>query len=457
MKKNKKKAPGRLNARTDNGITLAFFGYSWTSADRLDAYMEETVQSLLQAGVNVDVYLGNQLSKEFGIYGIADVFDLASMEYFFKSKNYAAAISFNNSMLIPQVVGTIKGKIATVIVDDLLHVFDNNGNAPFGDFRQNIEIVVMSSALERQLLANVEGVADRLHFMLPATHLERPPAIQGQAEEYPISWVASLVGDETIQLYLKTVAEHPSYYALTGRCLSRLARDGHLRSIEEENGADFALIKTIPWSFEYFTAQLLNVLTNRRRVEVVQRLAPHGLALWGNVGWRNLLTHDAAVFTALQPQTLTHHADLRRVYNASKISINMPQAHVANDAVQYRVIDVMASNALMITQYNKNSDLYRVFGQDCPIPTYDSVETLERMCVHYLNNETERRALVEQCQKLVAEGFSFRERATKLLDIVGIQSPAGSTPGRLKKIDLRAFLTPAEAARRRAAHQTTAP
>jgi hypothetical protein len=73
--------------------------------------------------------------------------------------------------------------------------------------------------------------------------------------------------------------------------------------------------------------------------------------------------------------------------------------------------------------------------------------------VHYLNNETERRALVERCQTLVAEGFSFRERATKLLDIVGVSSRADSTPGRLKRIDLRAFLTPEELARLKAAKQ----
>jgi hypothetical protein len=453
MKKNRKKSADRSNARTNDGITLAFFGYSWNLEHRLDAYMEETVQSLLQAGVNIDFYYGNQLSKEFGIYGVADVIDLASLEYFFKSKNYAAAISFNNSMLIPEVVRAIRGKIATVIVDDLSHVFDNSRTGPYGVFRQNIEIVAMSSALERQLLANVEDVAHRLHFMLPATHLDRPPVTPGQVAEHPISWVASLVGDENLRLYLNAVAEHPAYYELTGRCLTRLARDGHLRSIEEENGADFALIKEIPWSFEYFTAQLLNVLTNRSRVEVVERLAPHGLALWGNAEWKSLLVHNAAVFTALQPEALTRHADLRRVYNASKISINMPQAHVANDAVQYRVIDVMASNALMITQYNEDSDLYRVFGEDCPIPTYDTLTTLERLCVHYLNNETERRALVERCQTLVAEGFSFRERATKLLDIVGVSSRADSTPGRLKRIDLRAFLTPEELARLKAAKQ----
>ena len=431
-----------LKAYKHDGIKLAFFGYSWNSDHRLDPYMEETVEALLQAGINVDFYFGNQLSKEFGIYGVDERINLDLVEDYVKSEDYAAAISFNNSMLIPEVVGAIGGKIATIIVDDLTHVFDNSRNGPYEVFRQDIEIIAMSSALERLLLTDVEGVAPRLHFMLPATHIDPPPETLGKPENFPISWVASLVGDAKLKFYLSFIADRPDYYEMTARCLRRLARDGDLRSVQAENGADFALIGTIPWSFDYFTAQMLNILTNRSRVELVERLAPHGLALWGNHAWRNLLAHNATVFATLQPQTLTRHADLRRVYDASKVSINLPQAHVANDAVQYRVIDVMASNALMITQYNKTSDLYRVFGEDCPIPTYDNLAALESLCVHYLKNDTERRTLVARCKKLVAVGFSFRERAAELLRIVGIQPREHATRGALSKIDLRFFLWP---------------
>jgi spore maturation protein CgeB len=170
----------------------------------------------------------------------------------------------------------------------------------------------------------------------------------------------------------------------------------------------------------------------------VARLRPHGLALFGNPGWRKLLTHNAAVLASLQSgPALTKHADLRRVYNSSKISINLPQAHVAQDAVQYRVTDVMASNALMITKHNPTSDLYRVFGEDCPIPTYSDLEELERLCVHYLANEAARREIVAQCNSLVATGFSFAERAADLLRIVGLGASAKASPGAVRRIDLR--------------------
>ena len=109
------------------------------------------------------------------------------------------------------------------------------------------------------------------------------------------------------------------------------------------------------------------------------------------------------------------HADLTRIYNASRISINAPQAHTAVGAVQYRMIDVMASGALLITRRDRPSDLIRVFGDDCPVPTYRDLDELERLCVHYLAHEDERRELVARCNALVASGYSFAERAIDLL------------------------------------------
>jgi hypothetical protein len=201
-----------------------------------------------------------------------------------------------------------------------------------------------------------------------------------------------------------------------------------------------ALIKALPWTFDYFQTQMQNILTNRSRVEVVERLAPHGLALFGNAGWQKLLTYNAKVFKALQPGPAPSlHADLRRIYNTSKISINLPQAHVTDDAVQYRVIDVMASNALMITKHSKTSDLYRVFGADCPIPTYNTLEELEELCVRYLADEPERRRLVARCNELVGKGFTFAERAVELLRIAGLQAPKAGSPGRMRRVDLKLF------------------
>jgi hypothetical protein len=421
-------------------MRLAFFGYAWNPAMQPDAYMTETIASFVRAGADVDFYLGSQLSKELGIFGMNEQVSVETLTQFIAAQGYDAAIAFNNSMLIPEVVSAVGGRVVTVIVDEPEHLFDYPRAGPYAAFGQDIEVVAMSSRLERRLVEKIDGIEKRLHFMLPATHVDLE--VRSAKATYPISWVASYVGDRNLDDYLQLAMQNPEFHALTIKCLSVLERHGNLMTIKVENRRDLFLIKALPWSFEFFESQMQNILTNRRRVEVVERLSPRGLALFGGSNWQKLLTYNAAVLAALQPGPgVTTHADLRRIYNASKISINLPQAHVSQDAVQYRVIDVMASNALMITQRSPNSDLYRVFGKDCPIPTYSTLEELEQLCAHYLANEKERRAIVEQCNSLLATGFTFAERAVELLRIAGLDAPANAPEGQLRRVDLKVFHT----------------
>jgi len=419
-------------------MKLAFFGYAWNPQRQPDAYMTETIESLRRTGAAVDIYLGSQLSSEYGIYGVKSTISIDALQAFIAAQNYDAAISFNNSMLIPEVVNAINGRVITVIVDELEHVFDHTRSGPWDVFRKDIEILAMSSVLERRIRDRVKNIDHRLHFALPATCIDRldpPPGVT-----YPISWVASYVGDLNLDLFLKLISEREEYHGLAVRCLELVARHGDLRKVKGEDGVDAALIRTLPWTFEYFQSQMQNILTNRRRVEVVERLATHGLALFGNDNWQKLLSHNGAVLKALRPgRAPAAHIDLRRIYNASKISINLPQAHVTKDAVQYRVMDVMAWSALMITQYSQNSDLFRVFGPECPVPMYRDLDELERLCVHFLHNDAERLSLVERCNVMVANGLSFDDRAADYLRFTGVPPMADATPGVAQLIDLSRF------------------
>jgi spore maturation protein CgeB len=105
-------------------------------------------------------------------------------------------------------------------------------------------------------------------------------------------------------------------------------------------------------------------------------------------------------------------------------------------------VDIMASNALLITHRSTPSDLHRIFGADCPVPTYGDLDELERLCAHYLANEDERRALVKACNALVRDGFSFRDRALDLVRLAGLSppdaGPAVPAPA-LRWVDLAGF------------------
>lgn len=414
-------------------MKVAFFGYAWGKSLQPDPYMSETIASLAAAGADVDLYLGNDLSKEYGIYGLNESMRPDRVGAFIAQQGYDGAVSFNNSMLIPEVMAAIAGRVVTVIVDEPEHLFDYSRAGPWATFRNDIEIFAMSSQLEQRLLDEVEGVRPRLHFGLPATRigaLRLDPIL-------PISWIANYVGDLNLEQYFDLTCTRPEFRALTQRCLELIERHGDLSSLRGSSGPEVALIAALPWSFDFFHSQMQNILTNRTRVAVVERLAKHGLALFGNVNWRKLLTHNDAVLQALQSgPPIGSHADLVRIYNASKLSINLPQSHTAVGAVQFRVIDIMASGALLITRRDAPSDLNRVFGDDCPVPTYRDLDELEELCVHFLTHEDERRDRVAACNALLAKGFSFAERARDLLSVVGLEPPQDATPGAVRRMDL---------------------
>ncbi len=419
-------------------MKICLFGYAWNPENQPDAYMVETISAFAELGVSVDIYLGNQLSRGGGIYGLNPQLSKAKITEHIRAQAYDMALSFNNAMLLPEIIDAVAGRVVTMIVDEPEHLFSYLEGGLYDVFHQDVEVLALSSALERRLLEHVPGIQSRLHFRSPVTR----PELMGDPAATPrhaVSWVASLVGDANLDDYFDLIATAPDYHALTRLCLALIERDGDLRALDD--AAALAVLKTLPWSFDYFEMQMQNIATNRQRLSVVERLSPHGMALFGNKNWRRLLASSAAVMNSLQPgPPVATHADLRRIYDASKISINVPQSHVSQEAIQYRVVDIMASNALLITHRSTPSDLYRIFGDDCPVPTYGDVDELERLCAHYLQNEDERLALVKACNALVREGFSFRDRALDVLRLANLAPPDAASASRdLRWVDLSGF------------------
>jgi spore maturation protein CgeB len=105
------------------------------------------------------------------------------------------------------------------------------------------------------------------------------------------------------------------------------------------------------------------------------------------------------------------------IYDRSKIGINVNH-HQATSGLGYRVFDLLASSALLITNFQEDSDLIRLFGENHKIPTYRSPEELRQKIIYYLDHEDETKELVAYCNQLVAKGFSFEERATQMIQIV---------------------------------------
>ncbi len=72
---------------------------------------------------------------------------------------------------------------------------------------------------------------------------------------------------------------------------------------------------------------------------------------------------------AFNPQELTSKESLEDIYNSSKVNINVSHAQ-ARGGLPWRVFDVMATNGVLVSDYQE--DLELLFGSEIKIPIYHS-------------------------------------------------------------------------------------
>jgi Glycosyl transferases group 1 len=410
-------------------LKLAFFGYAWGEGGHLDGYMAEAVNAYLGLGFDVDVYLANYFAAEPTV-GFKGGGLLERLVRHLREQDYVAAVSMNNALVLAPVVEALEGRVTSVIVDGFNHLFRYDDDR-FAAFRLPAHFAPIGTQFERDILAGAPEAAGRVTFLTPATagmHFPRAetPLI------YSISWIASLTTDARAEVMMNGLMSDPHAHEVVRACLLAIEETGDLgQALAAHSAVIMPVIEQLGLEFQAFEMILQDVCTSRDRVEVVRRLGPHGLALFGNPAWAKGMVLNAEVYRAYRPgPAVRTHKDLLNVYNSSKLSVNLPQSFIS-ESFQYRLLDVMSSNALLVTRRTPEPDLYRVFGPDCPVVMFDSPEDLERVCAHYLTNEDERAARVAACNSLVTEDFSFRSRALDYLRLAGVDfTPPLSPPPR---------------------------
>src|SRR5258708_11968796 len=116
-------------------MKIAFFGYAWGSARKIDAYMREVVGAYGQLGFEVDVFLGNDFSADGIVTGFKADVDVTRLAAYIREQAYVAAVSINNSLLLPQIVEALEGWVVSVIVDGFNHLFCYDPQDGYAAFR----------------------------------------------------------------------------------------------------------------------------------------------------------------------------------------------------------------------------------------------------------------------------------------------------------------------------------
>lgn len=400
----------------------AFFGYSWHPHGLLDGYMAQHVEAILDLGVDIDLYLGNHFTDRRGVVGLSSRISPSRLATHVLAQAYDFALSFNNSLLMPKVIDVLKCRAVSVIVDSQQHLFDYAETGGYSGFDLDVEIASIYRSLEQDIEATCPHARERFHFIPPATDPMswRNAHLDSATIESSVSWIASLVGDRFLDQLVSHVAQHHEYAGLFRACLGKVSSSGYLDEFKVRNDV-IELCDNIGWEIDFFEIHLQNIATNNDRTDVVEELSSRGLCLYGNDRWNSLLTHSRAVAQSLMiGHRIASYSMQMEVYNRSRISINIPQIQ-AKTGMQYRMMDIMASNALLLTKHIEKSDLDFVFNNKFPVPRFRSCEELGKFVDHFLENDRERVELIDMCHALIGPEFSFGHRVK---DYLALSNPA---------------------------------
>ena len=409
---------------------IAIFAYSWTLSnhEQLDGYLDRFVSQMSGFGFDIDVYFANHFTSHAGILGIGNDVDIEKLNKFFKSNDYKMVLSFNNALVSEKIRGSISCPIISLIVDDFNHLFNHDLSGIYDQFSLVDKVMFSSYAHIDRLLANNELVKGKVHFYPTATSADNSNAGINNSNNvrFNISWVASLLDVSGITLLYQRCVYCSDRIQLLNNAVSSVRRGEEIRRSDHFGTETLDdLLREHCWTFGFFEMQIQNLISNEIRVAVANKLHALDLTIFGNLEWINASGYNSKILDSYQAGIrVSSHADIMRIYNSSKICVNIPQVQTGS-ALPFRVVDIMASKALLITNYHPRSDLFRVFGQDCPVVMYKDLDHLHSLCEYYLCHEDERESLVNQCNKLVSSGFDFSDRCADILRLANVSTLNG--------------------------------
>lgn len=170
----------------------------------------------------------------------------------------------------------------------------------------------------------------------------------------------------------------------------------------------------------YKTLSETEVMTTesaRIRIRVLDEMADMGLTLYGNDSWKYLAPYFLKLANALQNEVVYSVEDYERIYNSSKICLNISHKQ-AIDGFPWRVMDIMASNGCLMTNPNKGISEFTKGYVD--IPTYETISEAKALASKILSDEHWRRDIVRNAQKCIEDKGRWDDKIKRIQEFSGI-------------------------------------
>lgn len=173
-----------------------------------------------------------------------------------------------------------------------------------------------------------------------------------------------------------------------------------------------------PTVIKFFISNIwvVNLLSDEIRISLLAAVADLGLKIYGTSNWAEEYYYQSELmlcYSSKKIWTLQENAD---VYNSAKIGISVGHLQAVN-GFPWRTLDIMNSNACLVTDYHKDFD--KLIPKNL-FPVYHDCYEARTICKELLQDEEKRLRIVENCQKYAKENFGFERVAEALSKLSGV-------------------------------------
>ena len=405
----------------------------------LGSYFQSLVDAFVESGVTLHLILTNDLVPNLGARGFsADVSERKLIAYI-NGVSPDFVFSTNRGGITSGMMREVQCPIVTWMVDRIPFLHHGGGhNSLFGER----DYVVTSSTKNVARLESLYPVLkNRVHYLPFATNVGDFQRYSDVEQDVDISFVGTYFYCGQLTNILDTYKHDKKLVEPILKLVKRISENYDLDINDEvkELGLEYVL-KDFDLDIFKFKGLLANAISLNRRVKCLDAVSDLGLRLYGTENWVNVNQFSLQLLSCYQfGEFIKTRGQLVNLYQRTKIGLNVSH-HQAVDGLPYRIFDIMASRALLVSDFREDSDLYKLFGRDIPIPMYRDENDLRKCVVHFQKNESERRDAVNECNRLVRDGFSFQDRVKQFYDIVGL-SFATSSSGKLLRVERSVFVT----------------
>lgn len=173
-------------------------------------------------------------------------------------------------------------------------------------------------------------------------------------------------------------------------------------------------------NIKFFTSiddtEILACMSDYNRRETLSCVADLGLSIYGSTAWIDDYYNEPYLLMSYRNKTvysLKHNED---IYNSSKIGININHLQ-AIEGFSWRVCDILASNACLVTEYRPTIEQY---FPNVGILTFTSPFEARQQCLKLLANENLRQDIIEKSHEIIEKKFRFNNFLEKFENFLGI-------------------------------------